>query len=173
MAKRNNAQQNKDNTLLYRALRGSRLYGLEDTHSDWDYFEIYADQMNYQNRRPQQELEGDDDTLRMSLSKFMEFLDGGHPMALEALWAPEDAMFYCAPLIHALRHSYRPALGTAYDRHRRAAKSMSAEDMNPTPKTLRHAARLRFQGEMLMQHGYYSPRWFSQTDEADLGLYTG
>jgi predicted nucleotidyltransferase len=166
-----NTENRTDNTLLYRALRGSRLYGLEHANSDWDYFEVYADQLNAGNRRPQQKLEGEDDTLRMSLSSFMDMLDGGHPMALEALWAPESALLSSSPLMESLRASYRPALGTAYDRHRRSAKSMAAEDMNPTPKTKRHAARLEFQAEMLLQHGYFNPQWFSQTDAANMEHY--
>lgn len=79
--------------IILRTEHGSHLYGLARPQSDHDYYEIY-DFLN-RNWRPKkqasQNIEGDQDELRISLDRFEYLCYKGVPQCVEVLFAPAES----------------------------------------------------------------------------------
>lgn len=149
--------------LLFRTQHGSHLYGLAHAGSDMDWYEVWDD---LGSRRAKQTIEGKDDTLRISMPEFMRQVGVGVPQALEALFAPGDAVEL--DRIRWLRQALVPGTAATAIRYRRTVKSFT---LSGEPKRVRHAARLEHDLGMFLATGRIFPRSFSQTPLADPALY--
>lgn len=71
--------------LLYRTLVGSRLYGTNRPESDYDWMEVYSSMRS----KPRQKINGENDTIKVSLGSFMHMAETGRHQYLEAMFAPQ------------------------------------------------------------------------------------
>lgn len=124
---------------IFSTVHGSRLCGLHNQYSDYDYFIV--DSSTY----ARQEINGRDDTLVLSLNQFLFELDKGIPQSIEAVWRPyKQVNPMYVPLIAALRPN-RAAIVTTMVRTIRA--------LNPNREKDEHALELR----RLYEDGYSNP----------------
>lgn len=136
--------------ILLRTIHGSHLYGLNHSNSDIDYYTVVT---NKDNRRKatyakQTILDGVDSTV-IDLSTFMKQVHAGVPQALEALFSQKAEV----DVLTHLRKSYRIDTARAVVTYRRTIKNFSFED----EKHRRHAVRLCFNLEELIQTGRFNP----------------
>ena len=145
-------------TVVLLSQTGSRLYGLENQHSDWDWYAV-----TLEDTRAHQKVVGDEDVTVMPFDRFLGLVAKGAPQALEVLWNPEayrDPRY--APMLSALR----PNLWLSRYRHlaEQGGCSFSKERYSDEEvayrkrKHNRHRVRLALQWLQMAEHGYYTPR---------------
>lgn len=133
--------------LLMRTLHGSKLYGLAHANSDNDTFEVWA------GRRTRQTVQGAEDVLRVSYDDFLKGVSKGVPQYLEALYSP-------CKTVDSLSHlDLHPSYWTTVRTYLRRIKSFwkGAGLGEDGFRKRRHSARLAWNLQEFMEHGYFNP----------------
>lgn len=144
-------------TVVLLSQTGSRLYGLANQHSDWDWYAV-----TLEDTKAHQKVVGDEDVTVMPLNRFLDLIAKGAPQALEVLWNPEayqDPRY--APLLSALRpnfwmaryHHLAEQSGGSFPEERYSAEEVAYRKR----KHNRHRVRLVLQWEQMAQRGCFSP----------------
>lgn len=139
--------------IILRTIHGSRLYGTNTAGSDYDWYEVVED-----GQRASQEVSGDDDTIRVGLSRFMHLCGAGSHQALEAMFSPVAEV---DEMPH-LRQAYRAGEATVHDKYLRTIKSFSlmgryADRPAKLMKRRRNAVRMTLCLDDLSTHGRFNP----------------
>lgn len=148
--------------LLYKCLLGSRLYGTQHSHSDYDYMEVYDSVPSGRPYSPRHRVSGEVDRTIMSLSTFMVYADRGSHQTLEAMFAPDDAVLL--DTIRELRYSYRCNTATTVNLYQRTIKNFlyRGGGRKPYPsrelKSQRAAMRMAFHLDEITETGRFNPR---------------
>lgn len=137
-----------DNPMLLMLVTGSRLYRLDHADSDVDRYAVHM-----QSAKPRQRIVDDNDTLTLGWPQFVEQATRGVPQAMEAMFAPADAV--TVDLLPGFRAGFRVAGFEAMDRVRRTIASFFRDGGT---KRRRHALRLAFAYAELRERGRFNPR---------------
>ena len=135
--------------LLYRTIVGSRLYGTHRKSSDYDWMEVYSSMR----ARPRQVIQGDDDTIKVTLSAFMTLASEGRHQYLEAMFAPktETDMFY------DMRRNFYPDTAKTVNLYRRTINKFGDHKARKRDKAMQTALRMTYSLEEFLQKGRFSP----------------
>lgn len=136
--------------LLLKCLTGSRLYGTHHDNSDYDWYEVHDKLTGY--RQAKQTITGDQDVVKVGLTKWLLMCDKGVPQALEVMFAPDDR--FEVDVLQSMRHTYRANVANAQRTYERTITSFTNSD---DPKRQRHASRLRVNLNELVQTGRFDP----------------
>lgn len=140
---------------LLRLVHGSHLYGTAHENSDLDTYAVYSGK-----GKSKQTITGDDDVIVHSLDSFLIQASKGVPQALEAMFAPQEAVLHSE--IEYLRSRFVASGGETIDRYCRTMYNFSLGDY----KQRRHALRLAYNLRDLIEYGRFNPRMkFSRTME--------
>jgi len=163
------------NTVLFKTVHGSHLYGLAHANSDEDWYTVVAPVKRKKYKYATQTIVGDQDTMTVDLGTWLRLCDKGVPQALEA-------MFSRMPVhdeLTQLRRSYRVGSTAMRDTYYRTMENfVKAGDF----KRKKHALRLYLNLKTAMKYGTFNPtltqreRWWLEQvatrfdDEAVLRL---
>lgn len=146
---------------LLETIHGSRLYGLHDANSDYDYYKV-IDNSGYTTQR----ISGSEDTVYITLNDFLRHVANGVPQALEALWSPKKTV---EPKFRPLFYGLHPSTNETVMRYRRTitnfgmkyggrTKTHYDRQSERTKKKLRiHAMRMTLNLNSFVQHGRFNP----------------
>lgn len=143
--------------VVLRTVHGSHLYGLSRPDSDHDYYEIYRF-LNH-NWRPKkhakQQIQGDEDELRISLDRFTDLCFKGVPQAIEVLFSPPEAWVFedgWQGIANQIKEQLPNYMRAILETYRRTALNFfySNKDLE---KKRRHAFRLLFNAQELKASG--------------------
>jgi len=135
---------------LLRTIHGSHLYGLSRAESDEDWFVVIPTDRGKRKRNANQTIINGIDTTVMDMSTFMASCEKGVPQCLEALFSPVPEVDNIAEF----RHNWTVNLPGAVETYRRTVKSFALEG---GLKRRRHALRLAYNLNHLMEHGRFNP----------------
>jgi len=135
--------------ILFKTVTGSRLYGLHNKDSDYDYFVVVSKFKTNKARYSTHKIKGELDTVTVDHGAFTEGLRKGVPQYLEAVFFPHPE----GDLIGPWRRSYRFTT-QAWDTYLRTIKSSAMQD---TMKARRHALRLAYNMADLRRYGRFNP----------------
>lgn len=135
--------------VLFTTVHGSRLYGFSHSNSDYDSY-IVTDSVSNKARN---KIVGDNDTVTVGLSRFMELAYSGSHQSLEALFSPykeytEEGLKY-----ETYIENTRIFGGEVFEKYMRTIKKFSFGDY----KRRRHAVRLAINLTELRRDGRFSP----------------
>lgn len=133
--------------LLLRALAGSRLYGTSTDTSDWDWYEVHD------HRRARQSKVGDQDVIKIGLSHWLMLAEKGTHQALDAMWCPPELTE--VDVLRDFRLSFRPDPWRVWWQLNRTAMALEFE--RQSDKRDKHATRLRFCADRVVDYGWYDP----------------
>lgn len=136
--------------ILLRALAGSRLYGTASALSDWDWYEVHDE------CRPHQGKNGDQDVIKMPLSKWLRLCEKGTHQALDAMWCPNGLT--TVDKLLDFRLSWRPDTYRVADQLERTAYGIGNE---------KHKPRLLHCAESVREYGWYDPTEFGRRSTDD------
>lgn len=136
--------------LLLRTVAGSRLYGLHNNNSDYDWFEVYSNSGAPRAKQVKQKIVGESDTLTMNLSTFMLYADRSAHQTLDAVFSKKCEV----NLLQDWCNSYKLHTATFVPLYKRTLKSFW--NMN-TLKHKRHALRLAMQMQTGLEYGRFNP----------------
>lgn len=136
--------------LLLRTVHGSRLYGLHNENSDYDWYEVHSNEPKLKSTWVQQKIVGQDDTLRIDLSTFMLYADRSAHQTLDAMFSKQCEV----NLIEDLCKSYRINTGTFVPLYNRTIRNFWEL---PKLKHKRHAVRLTLQLQQGLTYGRFDP----------------
>lgn len=132
--------------MLLRTLAGSRLYGTAGPDSDWDWYEVHD------HIRPRQTKRGDQDVIRMPLSKWIMLCEKGTHQALDALWCPPRLAE--VDRLTPWRWQVRVDPWRVADQLERTAYGMGGD---------KHLNRLMFCAQRVRERGWYDPSEYGRT----------
>lgn len=132
--------------LLLRTVHGSRLYGLHNADSDYDWFEVYG----WGKAKTRHKITGDDDRTRTSYDTFMRYCDKGVPQFLEALFSRKAEVDHIA----FIRENYVVNLPHVRDVYLRTMKNFW---LGGNFKLRRHALRLLLNLREMQDTGQFNP----------------
>lgn len=138
-----------ERTVLFKTVHGSRLYGLAREDSDNDYFTLCANRPKVRARYAKQKIEGQEDSLVMDFSTWLQSCEKGVPQALEAMFSTMALVDEIA----AFRASYTVGTGV-FDTYFRTIKSFALQE-GYKPK--RHALRLALNLRQMASTGRFNP----------------
>lgn len=163
--------------IIFRTVHGSHLYGLAHAKSDYDTYEVFIGTpdgektarwgMDSQRTKEYAKQSVDaqkNDVTSVHLSRFLDMLSLGTPLATEALFSPyaeiadEYKAFFSALRVSSreARISYRDIiLSFAFDLGGRRTKSFNTPENHF--KCARHALRLALNLNDLVRSGQFSP----------------
>lgn len=135
--------------LLFRTIVGSRLYGTNRPDSDYDWMEVYSSMR----ARPRQVIQGDDDTIKVTLSTFMTLASEGRHQYLESMFSPqaEVDMFY------DMRRNFYPDTAKTVNLYRRTINKFGDHKARKKDKAMQTALRMTYNLEELLQTGRFDP----------------
>jgi hypothetical protein len=136
--------------VLFRTITGSRLYGLANDNSDFDYYTVIPTVKKSRKRYVRQTIRDGVDSVVVDMSTFMAFCDAGVPQALEAMFSTVAEIDSIADF----RASYFVNLPRMVATYRRTIKNFASGNL----KQRRHALRLAINLNEAMSHGRFDPR---------------
>lgn len=141
------------NIILFKTMHGSHLYGLNHATSDQDFYTVISRGSRGAKRKyAKQSIKDGIDSMTVDLSTFMYYCEQGVPQALEAMFAPAEAVE--VDMIEALRRGYHVNTAKATQRYRRTIRNFAEGDF----KKRRHAARLYLNMLEFQKTGRFNPR---------------
>jgi hypothetical protein len=146
--------------LIFATIHGSRLYGLDHEGSDQDHFWVTTSTRP----RARQTVTGDQDIVRVGLSRFLSNLMGGSHQSVEALFSPFK-VWGENPIAEAWRpflESFKITGPEVSARYERTIKTFCFGDF----KRRRHAVRLGQNLRALQSEGRFNPRMTDDQIEA-------
>lgn len=129
--------------ILLKTIHGSRLYGTNHPSSDYDTYTVVLDK-----RKTKHSIQDKDDSVVVSLGKFLHYVDSGVPQSLEALFSAKKE------ISHPLMESIRPSTGSVISTYMRTIKSFT---FNTDLKRQRHSVRMCFNLSDFLEFGYFNP----------------
>lgn len=135
--------------LLYKVLIGSRLYGTHRKDSDYDWLEVHSSMRS----RPRQVIQGDGDTIKVTLSTFMTLASEGRHQMIEAMFSPrtEIDMFY------DMRSHFYPDTAKTVNLYRRTIYKFGDHKMRKRDKAMQTALRMTYNLEEFLEKGRFNP----------------
>lgn len=135
--------------ILYRAIVGSRLYGTNRPDSDYDWLEVHSSMRS----RPRQVIQGNDDTIKVTLSTFILMASEGRHQMLEAMFAPktDTDMFY------DMRRNFYPNTAKTVNLYRRTIYKFGDHKMRKRDKAMQTALRMTYNLEEFLEKGRFDP----------------
>lgn len=135
--------------LLYRTVVGSRLYGTNRPDSDYDWMEVYSSMR----ARPRQVIQGEDDTIKVTLSTFMTLASEGRHQYLEAMFAPKTDV----DMFYDMRSHFYPDTAKTVNLYRRTINKFGDHKARKKSKAMQTALRMTYNLEELLQTGKFNP----------------
>lgn len=139
-------------TVLFKTIHGSHLYGLAHAASDEDWYAVVSrDKRGAKKRYAKHNITGDQDVMKVDLSTFRHFCDEGVPQALEALFSPVPEV----DLLTDFRNSYTVSLPAVFRTYNRTIRNFAEDE---SVKKRRHALRLAVNLRQMTMTGRFNPR---------------
>lgn len=135
--------------LLYRTIVGSRLYGTNRPDSDYDWMEVYSENMS-----THQKIVGNIDTTQISLSNFMLRAGEGAHQMLEAMFAPRTDV----DMFYDMRSHFYPDTAKTVNLYRRTINKFGDHKARKKVKAMTTALRMTYNLEELIQKGKFNPK---------------
>lgn len=135
--------------LLYRTLVGSRLYGTNRPNSDYDWMEVYSSMRV----KPRQVIQGEDDTIKVTLSTFMTLASEGRHQYLEAMFAPRTDV----DIFYDMRSNFYPDTAKTVNLYRRTINKFGDHKARKKDKAMQAALRMTYNLEELLDTGQFNP----------------
>jgi hypothetical protein len=148
--------------VILRTVHGSHLYGLANTDSDYDFYEIF-DFINKRYRPKKetyQQIVDDVDEVRISKERFTNICFKGVPQAVEVLFAPPEAWVVengWVDISAQIKSELRNHMPDILDTYRRTALNFFYSSKNKEKKR-RHAFRLVLNAQELKAAGVMHSR---------------
>ena len=139
----------RERTVLFKTVHGSRLYNLAHADSDNDYFTLCTNAPKSRARYAKHKVQGQEDSLVMDFSTWLQSCEKGVPQALEAMFSTMPVV----DSISAFRASYTVGTGV-YETYFRTIKSFALQE-GYKPK--RHALRLALNLSEMAKTGRFNP----------------
>lgn len=136
--------------LLYRTIVGSRLYGTNGPDSDYDWMEVYSSMR----ARPRQVIQGEDDTIKVTLSTFMTLASEGRHQYLEAMFAPKTDV----DMFYDMRSHFYPDTAKTVNLYRRTINKFGDHKSRKRDKAIKTALRMSYDLEEFLRRGRFDPR---------------
>jgi hypothetical protein len=151
-----------EDTVLFKTIHGSRLYGLNHENSDEDYLTItptkYVKRKLIQQEKAakgiKHKIDGNDDMLMYDFASFIKLTHEGSPQALEAMFSRQAV----SPFFEPYRQNWFASDPIVVNRYLRTIHRFSVdENEEKRLKWRRHAVRLSFNLEELVYTGRFNP----------------
>jgi predicted nucleotidyltransferase len=145
---------NKD-TVLFKTLHGSRLYGLHHEESDDDYYAITPTAYTKRHLNAKHKIDGVNDTVTVDFRTFVAMVHEGAPQALEAMFSKKAE----SPYFEDYRKNWFASDPRVVAKYIQTIHRFSMEEKE-SPKALkyhRHALRLSLNLEELVYTGRFDP----------------
>lgn len=147
-----------ENKLLFRTIHGSRLYGLANEDSDYDYWEVYSNKIPSPAKDIQQKIAGKSDVVKMNLSTFMLYANRSSHQVLDCMFSTKVEF----DLLSDFRNNFYINTATfvpLYERTIKAFGMRNESDGEPkyVLKSKRHALRMYYQLQDGLEHGRFNP----------------
>lgn len=145
-------------TVLFKTIHGSTLYGLNHSQSDEDYYVVtptrYVARASRKNN-VRQSISGDLDTVFIDFKTFTRLASEGVPQALEAMYSRKSE----SPFFEDYRTHYFSSDPTVLHTYMRTMKSFSLTEGEPKTvfKRRRHALRLALNMQEMLYTGRFNP----------------
>jgi predicted nucleotidyltransferase len=138
-----------EKNVLFKTVHGSHLYGLNHPGSDTDYYMVVMPESNSSHRKTKQTIVDGIDTVKNSLSHFLELAETGSHQALEAMFSEKTV----GDPIEALRRNFY--VGTnVFNIYERTIRNFA---LSQDFKRRRHALRLTINLNEMMKRGRFNP----------------
>lgn len=139
-------------------MHGSHLYGLAHEQSDYDFYIVDS------HEKTRQTILGRADIHVVNFDDFLAQVAKGVPQALEALFSPVAIRHpHYAPMLSQLRLP----LYSVQETYRRTIKSFYMKGIEESDmKFVKHAIRLDWNIQDLMEYGYFNPKLSGYKREA-------
>lgn len=135
--------------VVLKTIHGSRLYGLDNAFSDYDYYVVVSDSQ----RKDRQSITGDVDVNMVGFDSFLEKCFKGVPQALEAMFSRSATV----DVFDSLRRSYKAGGSSVVDTYMRTIYSFSKDERSGGLRYKKHAARLTLNFNSLLMHEKFNP----------------
>ena len=145
------AWSNSD-TVLFKTIIGSKLYGLSHADSDNDYYIITPTRYVSRKLNVQQKITGKEDIVAVDFRSFVELARKGAPQALEAMFSRASK----SEFFEDYRTNYYASDPEVIHTYMRTIKSFSLTEVDGF-KRRRHALRLALNLEELLYTGRFNP----------------
>lgn len=152
----------KEHEVLLSTVHGSNLYGLAQETSDLDQYVVVAE--NNKKIKPKQTIIDNVDTTVIGLSFFIKQITKGVPQALEALYSP-----YAETDKITWRANYYCNSSEVVNTYLRTIKTFILDTRHPY-KYKKHALRLMYNLNSILQYGFFSPVLSSHQKETILNV---
>lgn len=135
--------------VLFKTPHGSRLYGLHNDDSDYDWYTVVSENPTKRKRYARQTIVDEVDSFVVDIGTWLQMVSIGVPQACEALMSRTPVV----DKISELRKSYvlPPSIS---ERYLRTIKSFALSD---TFKSKRHATRLALNLKDALRYGRFDP----------------
>lgn len=135
--------------VLFKTPHGSRLYGLHNDNSDYDWYTVVSENPTNRKRYARQTIVDETDSFVVDIGTWLHMVSIGVPQACEALMSRVPVV----DKITELRESYvlPPSIS---ERYLRTVKSFALDD---TFKSKRHATRLALNLRDALRYGRFNP----------------
>ncbi|QLF83396.1 nucleotidyltransferase [Rhodococcus phage NiceHouse] len=160
-----------ENKLLFRTIHGSRLYGLANENSDYDYWEVYSNKIPSPAKDIQQKIAGKSDVVKMNLSTFMLYANRSSHQVLDCMFSTKAEF----DLLSAMRQNFYINTATFVPLYERTIKAFGMRDESDGDekfvlKSKRHAMRMYYQLQQGLEHGRFDPTLTEERAQFLLGL---
>lgn len=139
-------------TVLFKTIHGSRLYGLNTDSSDEDYYVVTPTRKVSRQINAKQTIIGDQDVVAVDFKSFTTLAQKGVPQALETMFSQASK----SDFFEDYRQNYYASDPEVIHTYMRTIKSFSLTERDPF-KRKRHALRLSLNLEELMYTGRFNP----------------
>jgi hypothetical protein len=148
------AWTNKD-TVLFKTIHGSRLYGLGTPDSDEDWYVVTPTRYIARKVNAKQTIIGDQDVVAVDFRSFTALATKGVPQALEAMFSCQAE----SPYFEDYRNNWYASDGEVIHTYMRTIKSFSLNENEGYMgfKQRRHSLRLAINLEELLYTGRFNP----------------
>ena len=136
--------------LLFETIAGSRLYNMDHPDSDYDYWQVYANQPRRKAKYIKQKISGKNDQVVMDLSTFMLYADRSSHQVLECMFSDRANI----DLIKNLRQSFRLNINTFVPLYQRTIKAFG---LSESIKSKRHAVRMCWNLQQGLDYARFDP----------------
>jgi len=142
-------------TVLYKTIHGSRLYGLSNANSDEDYYIVTPTVNTKRLINAKQKIIGNLDTVAVDFSSFVALAHRGNPQALETMFSQKSK----SDFFEDYRAGFFTSEAGVIETYLKTIKSFSLVDDDDAKayKYRRHAMRLSTNLEELMYTGRFNP----------------
>lgn len=140
-------------TVLFKTIHGSRLYGLAHANSDEDYYVVTPTTRTKKALNAKHRMEGVLDTVTTDFASFSRMAQLGVPQALEAMFSKKST----SPFFESYRSGWFASDPEVVDRYIRTIHAFSMDESDKQVKYRRHALRLSLNLDELVHTGRFNP----------------